>query len=129
MRACEGRALIMIIFAVLVSFFSTSDATGVGGYPSAVSFDPSFLIGVATAPAHAEDEATDAWIRFCEEGYCHAWMDEPRRTERLRFWTEPEVELDLAAGLGSSIYRMGIDWARLSPAAPNVTGGIPVGVQ
>jgi beta-glucosidase/6-phospho-beta-glucosidase/beta-galactosidase len=37
---------------------------------------------------------------------------------RLRFWTEPEIELDLAKEAGSTVFRLGIDWDRLVPEEP-----------
>ncbi|CAI7930184.1 unnamed protein product [Closterium sp. NIES-54] len=33
--------------------------------------------------------------------------------QRLRFWTEPEVEVDLAARAGVEAFRMGVDWGRI----------------
>lgn len=105
------------------SFFpatSPPPPPSVAAFPNAFHFDKDFLIGVATAPAHVEDELDDAWVPFCKEpGNCHAWLTTPRAAERLRFWTEPEVEIGLATELGSSIFRMGVDWSRLAPHPPS----------
>lgn len=92
----------------------------VAAFPAPLQFGSSFLFGVATAPAHVEDELNDAWLPFCQEpGNCHAWLSTPKAEERLRFWTEPEVEINLAAELGSGIFRMGVDWSRLAPRPPS----------
>ena len=92
----------------------------VAAFPAPLTFDRSFLFGVATAPAHVEDQLSDAWLPFCKEpGNCHAWLTTPKADERLRFWTEPEVEIGLAAELGSGIFRMGVDWSRLAPDPPS----------
>jgi hypothetical protein len=58
----------------------------VAAFPAPLQFDSSFLFGVATAPAHVEDELNDAWLPFCQEpGHCHAWLSTPKAEERLRF--------------------------------------------
>ncbi len=88
-------------------------------YPQPVELGEGFRLGVASAPAHAEDQLNDAWLEFCRAGHCHAWLDVPRAEERLRLWSEPEVELDIAAALNSRIFRMGVDWSRTAPRAAN----------
>lgn len=40
------------------------------------------------------------------------------REERLRFWSDPDVELNLAKNTGISVFRMGIDWSRIMPEEP-----------
>lgn len=40
------------------------------------------------------------------------------REERLRFWSDPDTELELAKGTGISVFRMGIDWSRIMPKEP-----------
>lgn len=40
------------------------------------------------------------------------------RQERLRFWSDPDAELKLAKETGISVFRMGVDWARLMPEEP-----------
>ncbi|CAI5985212.1 unnamed protein product [Closterium sp. NIES-65] len=42
-----------------------------------------------------------------------AWHNVPKAEQRLRFWTEPEVEVDLAAQAGVEAFRMGVDWGRI----------------
>lgn len=48
-----------------------------------------------------------------------AYNNTPRADERTRFWSEPEEEIELAAGAGAKVFRMGVDWARLFPTAEN----------
>ncbi|XP_040990951.1 beta-glucosidase-like SFR2, chloroplastic isoform X1 [Juglans microcarpa x Juglans regia] len=53
---------------------------------------------------------------------CHhnvaAWHNVPHPEERLRFWSDPDVELKLAKNTGISVFRMGIDWSRIMPKEP-----------
>ncbi|CAI5525016.1 unnamed protein product [Closterium sp. Naga37s-1] len=80
-----------------------------------------FFFGLATAPAHVEDQLDDAWLRFArrgsnekpDRGPVRAWHNVPKPEQRLRFWTEPEVEVDLAARAGVEAFRMGVDWGRI----------------
>ncbi|CAI5507951.1 unnamed protein product [Closterium sp. Naga37s-1] len=80
-----------------------------------------FFFGLATAPAHVEDQLDDAWLKFArrgsnekpDRGPVRAWHNVPKAEQRLRFWTEPEVEVDLAARAGVEAFRMGVDWGRI----------------
>ncbi|XP_010276481.1 PREDICTED: beta-glucosidase-like SFR2, chloroplastic isoform X2 [Nelumbo nucifera] len=47
-----------------------------------------------------------------------AWHNVPHPEERLRFWSDPDVELNLARDTGVSVFRMGIDWTRIMPEEP-----------
>lgn len=40
------------------------------------------------------------------------------REERLRFWSDPDIELKLAKDTGVQVFRMGIDWTRIMPEEP-----------
>ncbi|XP_068663742.1 beta-glucosidase-like SFR2, chloroplastic [Aristolochia californica] len=163
-----------------------------------------FFFGLATAPAHVEDELNDAWLQFAEERPCAdtepmqaleqadairgsasgdggshqakmsgveptkskkrkkplkvameamirgivkyseeedsdeeetpavnpncshniaAWHNVPRPEERLRFWSDPDIELKLARDTGISVFRMGIDWTRIMPEEPDIALG------
>eukprot|EP00475_Leptophrys_vorax_P013649 TRINITY_DN20018_c0_g1_i1.p1 TRINITY_DN20018_c0_g1~~TRINITY_DN20018_c0_g1_i1.p1 ORF type:complete len:645 (-),score=-1.66 TRINITY_DN20018_c0_g1_i1:133-2034(-) len=85
-----------------------------------------FFFGLATAAAHVEDQLDDAWLDFARRGSndgpirgpVRAWQNVPRADERLRFWTAPEVEVDLAAAAGVEAFRMGVDWGRVVLAEP-----------
>ena len=81
--------------------------------------------GLATAPAHGEDDLHDGWARFAEEGKVTAF-EVGKPCERLRFWSEPEVELDLVAESGAKVFRTGLDWTRLVPEDPR-KGNKPCG--
>eukprot|EP00951_Prasinocladus_malaysianus_P045475 scaffold606057_cov41-Prasinocladus_malaysianus.AAC.1 len=76
------------------------------------------LVGIATAPAHVEDNLNDAWLSFAKAGKVAAWHNYPAPEDRLQFWSRPEEELDLAQESGSDVLRLGIDWARTFPKAP-----------
>eukprot|EP00931_Biecheleriopsis_adriatica_P066507 TRINITY_DN40851_c0_g1_i1.p1 TRINITY_DN40851_c0_g1~~TRINITY_DN40851_c0_g1_i1.p1 ORF type:complete len:723 (+),score=156.40 TRINITY_DN40851_c0_g1_i1:81-2249(+) len=92
-------------------------------------FGEDFFFGLATAAAHVE-EATpqDPWVKFAKEGmdkkppYVAAYKNTPNPDIRLKFWTQPEVEIDLAAKTGVTVFRMGIEWGRLVPQHPKQGG-------
>ena len=77
--------------------------------------DGDFFFGLGTAPAHSEDNLQDIWIEFAEAGHVPAFLDKPRAGERLQFWTNPAVDIDLAAESGATVFRLGVDWGRLVP--------------
>ncbi|KAM0948445.1 putative beta-glucosidase [Dioscorea sansibarensis] len=47
-----------------------------------------------------------------------AWHNVPYPRERLRFWSDPDIELKLARDTGITVFRMGIDWTRIMPREP-----------
>jgi galactolipid galactosyltransferase len=99
---------------------------------SAESFPPGFLFGLATAPAHVEDQLEDTWAEFAKKGGVAAFTDESRPFDRLEFWTKPEIEIDLAVKSGVKLLRLGVDWQRLAPELPGSDAcGMPcaAGVQ
>lgn len=48
----------------------------------------------------------------------YGWLGLIFREERLRFWSDPDIELKLAKNTGISVFRMGIDWSRIMPKEP-----------
>lgn len=95
-----------------------------------------FFFGLATAPAHVEDNLHDVWIDFAEKGGVKSFWNQAEPARRLDFWSNPDTELDLAAGAGITVLRMGIDWGRLVPhrpgtiaCGPDGTDVCPLGVQ
>jgi beta-glucosidase/6-phospho-beta-glucosidase/beta-galactosidase len=88
------------------------------------TFPSDFLFGVATAPAHVEDQLDDIWLEFAknrEKNGVKAWTNAGYPELRLKFWTDYETEIDLAATTGSKVFRMGVDWGRLVPRKPRNT--------
>ena len=108
------RALNILI--LMVSFSTASFANVVA------DFGPEFFFGLATAPGHAKDDLNDGWLRFAESGKVAAYDNVHNPAARLKFWTEPEIELDWAAKTGIGVYRMGVDWGRLVPEEPSQEG-------
>lgn len=47
-----------------------------------------------------------------------SWHNVPHPEERLRFWSDPDTELELAKNTGVKVFRMGIDWTRIMPKEP-----------
>ncbi|XP_024540094.1 beta-glucosidase-like SFR2, chloroplastic isoform X1 [Selaginella moellendorffii] len=88
--------------------------------PPDFSCEREFFFGLATAPAHVEDKLNDSWLEFAQEKRFNvrAWHNIPQPDERLRFWSNPEVELKLAKETGVSVFRLGIDWGRIVIAEP-----------
>ena len=82
------------------------------------SFPREFDFGIATAPAHVEDQLSDSWLEWGETGQIPFFKNTPFASERLRFWSDPEPELELMRGLGVNSMRMGVDWGRLMPHRP-----------
>ena len=76
-----------------------------------------FFFGLATAPAQAEDELDGPWVEFAEAGHVAAWKNQPRPAERLRFWTEPEVEINLAKEAGVAVFRTAAGRDKSAPCA------------
>ena len=104
------------IFAVLLILNSSLLAN-----PIAAKFgnQDEFFFGLATAPAHVEDQLNDGWLRFAESGGVAAWHNQIEPEKRNLFWSQPEITLDLSAQTGVKFFRMGIDWARLVPEKPS----------
>ncbi|MBM3382934.1 MAG: glycoside hydrolase family 1 protein [Betaproteobacteria bacterium] len=112
-----GRCrLNVFVKSILLAFLCGS----LTAFSQSFSFkDPSpFVFGLATAPAHSEDALPDAWLNFAREGGVAAWKNVARADERLRFWSDPDVELAWAAASGAKSLRLGLDWGRLVPYAP-----------
>lgn len=102
-----------IVLALLTLFAAPA-------FGQAVSFkDVSpFVFGLATAPAHSEDNLQDAWLKFAREGGVAAWKNAADPESRLKFWSNPEIELSWTAASGVKSFRMGLDWGRLVPKKP-----------
>jgi hypothetical protein len=91
-----------------------------------------FVFGLATAPAHVEDQLNDSWLDFARATKpglnpdtnlptplnVPAWHNVPVPEERVRFWTDAETEIKLAAETGIKMYRLGVDWGRLVSEEP-----------
>jgi len=87
--------------------------------PVLANFDDTWF-GLATAPAHVEAVYKgDPWQKWGQDGHVAAYKNYPNADMRLRFLTEPEIELDLAAGTGIKVFRMGVEWGRLAPQHPS----------
>jgi galactolipid galactosyltransferase len=99
------RALALLVLAALVPVPAAAQA----------SFPPPFFFGLATAPAQSEDRLDDIWLAWAKRGKVAAFANQAVPEKRLEFWTHPEVELDLAARTGISVYRLGVDWGRVEP--------------
>ena len=86
--------------------------------------DGNFYFGVATAPAHVEDQLDDIWLDFADQGGVRAFFNTPKAEERLRFWTHPEEEIRLVKESGVKkcfVWELiGGDWFRTYRDQTNV---------
>ena len=124
--ACN-KAVVGILIAVL-SITSTSacrplgqesDVETIGPEKVEASFPKDFFFGVATAPAHVEDQLDDIWLEFAKKGEgVKAWKNAGYPELRLNFWSKYREEIDLAKELGTQVFRLGVDWGRLVPEKP-----------
>ncbi len=82
---------------------------------SAFGFSPDFEFGVANAPGQVEDKLEDTWLAWGRSGKIAGWKNNQNPEARLNFWSQPEIEIDLAQKLGAKTFRLGVDWARIMP--------------
>lgn len=115
------RSAFILKFALISSLFSITGSILASQTAADFGTQDEFFFGLATAPAHVEDQLDDSWLRFAKEGGVAAWHNQIRPEDRNMFWSNPEVELDLAAETGIKVFRLGIDWARLVPNHPSDT--------
>ena len=104
-----GRRLFVLFSLCLVLVSGVS----FGSVVADLTKQGDFFFGLATAPAHVEDQLDDTWLRFAEAGEVKAYHNQVRPGDRLEFWTNPEVEIQLAADTGVKVFRLGVDWGRL----------------
>lgn len=98
-----------MIRVLLISLFVINTAL------ANVEFSKDFFFGIANAPAHVEDQLDDIWTDFAKAGGVYAFYNQYKPERRLNFWTQPEIELDLAKKLGVQVFRIGVDWGRVEP--------------
>lgn len=80
------------------------------------TFPKDFFFGVSNAAGQVEDDLNDTWLAFAREGRVRRFRNVEFAEERLRFWTQPEVEINLAKELGVKVFRLSLAWERLCPA-------------
>ncbi|MEV6276428.1 family 1 glycosylhydrolase [Nocardia sp. NPDC051832] len=72
---------------------------------------PGFLWGVSVSGFQSEGEAPDSnWLRYIQQ---NPEFDE--YGDAVDFYHRYAADIDLAAGLGVQVFRIGIEWARLQP--------------
>jgi beta-glucosidase/6-phospho-beta-glucosidase/beta-galactosidase len=117
-----GLLLILLLVSILAHFGCANLIDDVIDFFDSnkviADFGNNFFWGLGTAPTHVEDELDDAWLEFAENDQVAAWKNAKDPEQRLKFWTQPEVELDLAADTGIGVFRLGVDWSRLVPNDP-----------
>ncbi len=66
-------------------------------------FPKNFTFGVATAPAHVEDQLEDSWLEWGRSGQIPFFQNVSHAEDRLLFWTSPEKEIHLAYRTGAKV--------------------------
>ncbi|KAH7286003.1 hypothetical protein KP509_33G055200 [Ceratopteris richardii] len=70
----------------------------------------------------AMDAIIQGYEKFMEDDEAKpnvaAWHNVSRPEQRLRFWSDPDTEIELAQKANVQLYRMGIDWTRIMPIEP-----------
>ncbi|WP_405162793.1 family 1 glycosylhydrolase [Nocardia sp. NBC_01499] len=80
--------------------------------PVAASLDAGFLWGVAASGFQSEGHAPDSnWSRYISSSHGYDPLN-----DSVDFYDRYASDIDLAAGLGVRVFRVGIEWARLQPA-------------
>ena len=95
-------------------------------------FGPEFFFGLASAPGHAEDKLEDGWQRFANEGKVAAYNNVIIQ-KKIMVLDGASGGAILGEKAGIGVYRMGVDWGRLTPNDPfNLEyekKSCPIGVQ
>lgn len=78
-------------------------------------FPKDFFFGVSNAAAQVEDGLSDPWLKLAEQDKVSCFKDVAHAKDRLRFWTNPNIEIELAQELGVDVFRMSFEWSRLVP--------------
>ncbi|ONK78759.1 uncharacterized protein A4U43_C02F22120 [Asparagus officinalis] len=95
-----------------------ASATGDGGsQPGYLAKDESTRANAKVAKKPLKI-AMEAMIRGFEKYLDEDEEKECSWQERLRFWSDPDIELKLAKDTGITVFRMGIDWTRIMPKEP-----------
>lgn len=78
-------------------------------------FSDDFFFGVSNAAGQAEDQLENTFTRYAEKQAIPNYFTVEKPADRVRFWTEPEIEINLAAELGCQVFRLSFAWERLVP--------------
>lgn len=84
-----------------------------------------FFFGVANAPYLCEGGYNTPDGPKNSFGYFEAEGTVPVSGETTRFWTDYRKHVDLAASLGLTAFRMGVDWSRVQPTRDLAPGEAP----
>jgi beta-glucosidase/6-phospho-beta-glucosidase/beta-galactosidase len=87
--------------------------------------EENFFFGVANAPYLCEGGYNTPDGPKNSFGYFEAEGSVPVSGETTRFWTDYQKHVDLAASLGLTAFRMGVDWSRVQPTQDLAPGAAP----
>ena len=80
-----------------------------------IQFPKEFFFGVSNAANQVEDNLHDTWLTFASDGNVRCFEKVPHNQDRIRFWSNPDIELNLAQELGVDVFRLSLAWERLVP--------------
>ncbi|MFI6043901.1 family 1 glycosylhydrolase [Nocardia sp. NPDC051321] len=107
----RSYALAMLAAAASTMLLCTNATAAPPIQPVAAGLDGGFLWGVASSGFQSEGHAPDSnWTR-----YLPAHPDYEGLQDSVDFYDRYASDIDLAAGLGARVFRIGIEWARVEP--------------
>ncbi|OZD06558.1 glycoside hydrolase family 1 [Rhodococcus sp. 06-235-1A] len=78
---------------------------------SASEFGPDFMWGTASSGFQSEGTARDSnWTRYVDRG-----LTEEPIGDTVDFFNRYREDIQLAAGLGTKVYRISVEWSRVQP--------------
>ena len=83
-------------------------------------FPQNFEFGVSNAAVQVEENSFEIWNKMARKGEIKAYDNAYFPHDKLRFWSEPEIEIRYAKELGVQVFRMGVDWQRIVPVKGRV---------
>jgi beta-glucosidase/6-phospho-beta-glucosidase/beta-galactosidase len=107
------RAIALTLWILAAHLLAVRDAEALSALEKPLQ---GIAFGVANAPGQVEDQLSDIWSAWGAKGRIAGFRESPSPQDRLRFWSNPEIELDLARETGFTIFRLGADWGRIMPA-------------
>ncbi len=84
-------------------------------YADSISFPSDFEFGVSNAAVQVEENSQEIWNMFFNSGGGVAYKNTPLPENKINFWSHPEIDIKLAKELGVKVFRLSLDWQRVSP--------------
>ncbi|MGX1770668.1 family 1 glycosylhydrolase [Nocardia brasiliensis] len=107
----RGLGLAAVAAATLIQGLPATAAARPEPPAQVAPLGPDFLWGVAASGYQSEGHAPDSnWRRYVEAG-----KTEDPYGNSVDFYNRYAADIDLAAGLGTRVFRISVEWARVQP--------------